>query len=45
MMQVIVDGLVSASYVSLGVVGLSLIYNILNFANFAIFFSFLRSPS
>jgi branched-chain amino acid transport system permease protein len=35
MMQVIVDGLVAASYVSLGVVGLSLIYNILNFANFA----------
>ena len=35
MMQVIVDGLVAASFVSLGVVGISLIYNILNFPSFA----------
>ncbi len=35
MMQVIVDGLVAASFVTLGVVGLSLVYNILNFPSFA----------
>jgi branched-chain amino acid transport system permease protein len=35
MIQVLVDGLVNASFVALGVVGLSLVYNILNFPNFA----------
>lgn len=35
MMQVLLDGLVAASFVSLGVVGISLIYNILNFPSFA----------
>ena len=35
MMQVIVDGIVAASFITLGVVGLSLIYNILNFPSFA----------
>jgi branched-chain amino acid transport system permease protein len=35
MIQVIVDGIVSASFITLGVVGLSLVYNILNFPNFA----------
>jgi branched-chain amino acid transport system permease protein len=35
MIQVIVDGLIGASYVALGVVGLSLVYNILNFPSFA----------
>jgi branched-chain amino acid transport system permease protein len=35
MMQVVVDGLVAASFVTLGVIGLSLVYNILNFPSFA----------
>jgi branched-chain amino acid transport system permease protein len=35
MMQVIADGLVAASFITLGVVGLSMIYNILNFPTFA----------
>lgn len=35
MMQVLVDGLVSASFITLGVVGLSMVYNILNFPTFA----------
>ncbi|MCW5770329.1 MAG: branched-chain amino acid ABC transporter permease [Rhodospirillaceae bacterium] len=35
MIQVIVDGVVNASFVALGVVGLSLVYNILNFPSFA----------
>jgi branched-chain amino acid transport system permease protein len=34
-MQVIADGLVAASFITLGVVGLSMIYNILNFPTFA----------
>ena len=35
MMQVLVDGVVAASFITLGVVGLSMIYNILNFPTFA----------
>ena len=35
MMQVIADGIVAASFITLGVVGLSMIYNILNFPTFA----------
>lgn len=35
MMQVLVDGLVSASFIALGVIGLSLVYNVLNFPSFA----------
>ncbi|MBX3454654.1 branched-chain amino acid ABC transporter permease [Ferrovibrio sp.] len=35
MIQVLVDGLVAASFIALGVIGLSLIYNILNFPSFA----------
>jgi branched-chain amino acid transport system permease protein len=33
--QVLVDGVVAASFITLGVVGLSMIYNILNFPTFA----------
>lgn len=35
MIQVLVDGLVAASFIALGVIGLSLVYNILNFPSFA----------
>jgi branched-chain amino acid transport system permease protein len=35
MIQVLADGVVAASFITLGVVGLSLIYNILNFPTFA----------
>ncbi len=35
MMQVLVDGLVAASFITLGVVGLSMVFNILNFPTFA----------
>ncbi len=35
MMQVFVDGMVAASFITLGVVGLSMVYNILNFPTFA----------
>ena len=35
MIQVIVNGIVAASFITLGVVGLSMIYNILNFPTFA----------
>ncbi len=35
MIQVVADGLIAASYIALGVVGLSLVYNILNFPSFA----------
>jgi branched-chain amino acid transport system permease protein len=34
-MQVLADGVVAASYITLGVVGLSLVYNVLNFPSFA----------
>ncbi len=33
--QLLVDGIVAASYIALGVVGLSMVYNILNFPSFA----------
>ncbi len=35
MMQVLVDGMVAASFITLGVVGLSMVFNILNFPTFA----------
>jgi len=35
MIQVLVDGLVASSFIALGVIGLSLVYNILNFPSFA----------
>ena len=35
MMQIVADGVVAASFITLGVIGLSLIYNILNFPTFA----------
>lgn len=35
MMQVLVDGVVAASFITLGVIGLSMVYNILNFPTFA----------
>ena len=35
MMQVLVDGIVAASFITLGVVGLSMVFNILNFPSFA----------
>lgn len=35
MMQLLVDGIVAASFIMLGVVGLGMIFNILNFASFA----------
>ena len=35
MVQMLVDGVVAASFITLGVVGLSMVYNILNFPTFA----------
>jgi branched-chain amino acid transport system permease protein len=35
MMQLLVDGIVAASFITLGVVGMSMIFNILNFPSFA----------
>jgi len=35
MIQMLVDGFVAASFITLGVVGLSMVYNILNFPTFA----------
>lgn len=35
MMQVVADGVVAASFITMGVVGLSMIYNVLNFPTFA----------
>jgi len=35
MMQLLVDGIVAASFITLGVIGLSMVFNILNFPSFA----------
>lgn len=35
MMQLVVDGIVTASFITLGVIGLSMVFNLLNFPSFA----------